>query len=208
MENTLVRRLRDNELQVVDAIRKNAMESGAKAYAVNEELAGCSIGDIITLELENRSLVRKTIFFGTPLSISEEAPSVKSIFDAIPEDNRWDSELNLLIDNNGEGANFLQQINRRFVRRPHAIKGMVVVSNNEDQREISPKMVEVPVNLGDARSKSQEFKGVYTEFNEYDLVAKPTMLGDFCGVSYDLLAQTKVKINIHIIAVDQITIRV
>ena len=206
-EKNLIERLRDNQVQIVKEVKEAAVKSGSKPYLTSEEISGCSVGDLITLELENDSDVKKQIFFGTPLSISEEAPSVPAILAQIPANERWDADLATLKDNYGAGAKMLQLLNRRFNRRPVVVKGITVVTTSEAQRSIAPRKVDVPVNPEDAKLRNEPFKGVYTEFTEYDMVNTVTVLGDFCGLKYEILPRTKIQVNFYIHAIDMISIR-
>jgi len=203
--DTLGQVVKENTNDLMARLNEVSREDRNKISYATDELKVCGVmdGKLITLELTNGTLNEKKFFFGTPLGISSEAPSIKTIWDAIPAVNRWDADLALITDNNGTGAEFFQEINKRFVRRPVCISSLTVVTDDTDQRAVSPKKVLVPHNLGDASERSMRFKGVYTEYNQTELIFEPTVLGEFAGLSYTLGAGVTVKMNFEIHLTDQ-----
>ncbi len=189
-----------------------AKQQAARNVWVNDEASMSNVAQskIITLDLTNGTNSKKKFFFGTPLSSQFEAPAIKAIWDQIPDDIKWSTKnqgdstsgLELITDNNGADAEFYQEINKRFIRRPVLVDSITVITTSETQRSVSPKKVNVPANIGDASENSMEFKGVYTEFNEVQLIFEPIALGDFTGISYEIGAGIQCKINFHLASID------
>ena len=190
-----------------------AKQNAARNVWVNDEASMSNVAQskIITLELTNNTSEKKKFFFGTPLSIDSEAASIKAIWDQIPDGEKWNVinppgveglGLEQIEDNNGNNAEFYQEINKRFIRRPVLVDSITVVTTSETQRSVSPKKVNVPANIGDASEMSMEFKGVYTEFNEVQLIFEPIALGEFTGISYQIGAGVQCKMNFHLAAID------
>jgi len=195
---------RNNADKIVSALKKNTANTGMNVYAANEcELIGSPEGDMINLTLENGTASDKIFFFGTPLGISAEAPTVKKIWDAVAQTNRWDDDLANITDNNGTGAELFQEYNKRATRRPALLSSVTVVTDNQVQRSISIEKVIVPVNILNARTESVATKGVYTEFSETNLVSDVIVWGEFSGFSYLVKAGVTVQLNIKVHAVDK-----
>ena len=197
--------VKENTNDLMNRLQEVSKEDRNKVSYATDEMKVCGVvdGKLITLEITNGTLDDKKFFFGTPLGISAEAPSIKVIWDAIPAAQRWDADLALITDNNGTGAEFFQEINKRFVRRPVCISSLSVVTDDTDQRAVSPKKVLVPHNLGDSSERAMRFKGVYTEYNQTELIFEPTVLGEFAGLSYVVGAGVSVKMNFEISLSDQ-----
>ena len=189
-----------------------AKQNAARNVWVNDEASMSNVAQskIITLDLTNGTNSKKKFFFGTPLSSKFEAPAIKAIWDQIDDDIKWSNKtqsngsdgLPLIEDNNGANAEFYQEINKRFIRRPVLVDSITVVTTSETQRSVSPKKVNVPANIGDASEMSMEFNGVYTEFNEVQLIFEPIALGEFTGISYQIGAGVQCKMNFHLAAID------
>ena len=183
-----------------------AKQNAARNVWVNDEASMSNVAQskIITLDLTNSTNSKKKFFFGTPLSIDSEAASIKAIWDQIPQSEKWNfpAAEGIITDNNGAEAKFYQEINKRFIRRPVLVDSITVVTTSETQRSISPKKVNVPANIGDASEMSMEFKGVYTKFNEVQLIFEPIALGEFTGISYQIGAGVQCKMNFHLAAID------
>jgi len=206
-EDSLDAVVTSNVANTMEALRKAVnTDTGTTVFAVDEAtLLGCGQSEMINLTLENTLTTPIVVFLGTPIGISEEAASVKKIWDAIPTAQKWSNPDTLagLKDNQGAGAVLLQEYNRRFVRRPMLISEISVVTDSTSQRSQSIEKVFVPANIEASRTEPMEYKGVYTEFNQYPLLKQPMVLGEFTGISYILQPETKVSLNIRIHAVDK-----
>jgi hypothetical protein len=183
-----------------------AKRSGNKIVAVEEmSVAGKINSRYITLELNNASAVTAyDLIFGTPLGIADE-------YTAVPLNTTFPdimfTGLADLSDNEGVGLNFLQLLNKRFVRKPVYISHIEVITpdtaKGSSQRSESVRYFEVPYNSSSDSAIGQgKYIPVYTEFTGVTILGSGVMVGEFNGFSYRLLTQSEAKLNIHLAAID------
>jgi len=161
--------------------------------------------NVITLELNNAdAVVEYDIVFGTPVGIGSEYAAVP--FSAtIP--NIMFGGLGVLSDNQGLGLDFMQLLNKRFVRKPVFVSHIELITpdtaKGQAQKSETVKFFEVPYNsTSDSASATSKYVPVYTEYTAVTIVGKGVMVGEFNGFYYKLLTQSNVKMNIHLAAID------
>ena len=193
-------------VQVMKNAVLQAKRSNGKIVAVEEmSIAGKFNSNIITLELDNASAVNTyDIIFGTPLGIASEYLSVP-LNTTFP--NIMFTGLGDLSDNQGLGLNFLQLLNKRFVRKPVYISHIELITpdtaKGQSQKSESIKYFEVPYNsASDSTVGNGKYIPVYTEYTAVSILTSGLIVGEFMGFAYRMLTQSNAKMNIFLAAVD------
>lgn len=183
-----------------------AKRNGNKIVAVEEmSIVGKMNSRVITLELDNASAVTiYDIIFGTPLGIATEYLSVP-LNTTFP--NIMFTGLASLSDNQGLGLNFLQLLNKRFVRKPVYVSHVELITpdtaKGQSQKSESIKYFEVPYNsASDSFVGNGKYIPVYTEYTAVSILTSGVMIGEFNGFAYRMLTQSNAKMNIYLAAID------
>ncbi len=193
----------------VNTIRNkvNAAKKGQNRIIALEEMtiAGKINSRYITLEVDNASAVTNyDLMFGTPLGIAAEYTAVP-LNTSFP--NIMFTGLADLSDNEGIGLNFLQLLNKRFVRKPVFVSHIEIITpdtaKGNSQRTESVRYYEVPYNSStDSTTAAGKYIPVYTEFTGVSILGNGVMIGEFSGFAYRILTQSNVKMNIFLAAID------
>lgn len=184
----------------------SAKQRGNKIVAVEEmSISGKINSNVITLELDNASAVNTyDVIFGTPLGIASEYLSVP-LNTTFP--NIMFTGLGDLSDNQGLGLNFLQLLNKRFVRKPVYISHIELITpdtaKGQSQKSESIKYFEVPYNsASDSTVGNGKYIPVYTEYTAVSILTSGLIIGEFMGFAYRMLTQSNAKMNIFLAAID------
>jgi len=184
----------------------NAKRTNNSIIAVEEmSIVGKINSRLITLKLKNNDAVNEyDIVFGTPIGIATEYLAVP-FNTTIP--NIMFNGLAQLEDNQGVGLNFLQLLNKRFVRKPVYISHVELIAPNtakgNSQKGESVKYFEVPYNsASDSSVGSGKFIPVYTEYTAVNILGSGVMVGEFNGFYYKMLTSSEVTMNIYLAAID------
>jgi len=113
-----------------------------------------------------------------------------------------------LVDQYGARAPFLEAINKRFMNQNALVHSIQAIAQDENQRKIAPKLVNIPVNLEDASFKRMASQAVFTELNEAELLKGKVSLNQNNGLAYDILPGVSVSLNINIAALETMTFKV
>lgn len=183
-----------------------AKRSNNRVIAVEEmSIVGRMNSHVITLELNNADAVNEyDIVFGTPIGLANEYAAVP-FSSTIP--NIMFNGLGVLSDNQGLGLDFMQLLNKRFVRKPVFISHIELIApdtaKGQSQKSETVKFFEVPYNsASDSASATSKYVPVYTEYTAITILGKGVMVGEFNGFYYKMLTQSSVKMNIHLAAID------
>lgn len=196
--------------EAVNAIRTIVDENRSKKKAIYTadamQMAKAKPNStFIRLALENNNATDNVnIVLGTPIGIATEYEAIP-MSDNIP--NIMFDYLADMSDNQGPGLNFLQQLNKRFVRNAVLLSYIeVIVPDNATgtaQKAISPTMIEVPYNsASDSCVNSGLYNATFTEYTGVSILAQGYILSDFTGFYYEIPFGSKPKLNIHIAAID------
>ena len=180
--------------------------AGNRLVAVEEmSIAGKSNSNHINLKLKNNSAVTEyDIIFGTPVGLADEYQAIP-YSSTIP--NIMFTGLADLEDNQGVGLDYLQELNKRFVRKPVYISHVELIapdtSKGQSQKSEVVRYFEVPYNsFSDSASFSGKYIPVYTEYTAVTILGAGVMVGEFMGFQYKLLTQSEVQMNIFLAAID------
>lgn len=157
---------------------------------------------VINLTITNNTAVTIPMPFGTPLSVSSEAPSIP-LWDNIAQAQRWDNALALMEDNQGIGLPFYQELMKRILRKTLLVSHIDVITANDAQRATSPEFVQVPWNsYSDSNKAAMPYNGVFTEVTIAQILPKGVAMGEFFGLLYNIAAGQTVQFNIGVCAWD------
>jgi len=183
-----------------------AKRGNNKVIALEEmSIVGKKNSNLITLKLKNTDAVNPyDVVFGTPIGIGTEYLSVP-FSSTIP--NIMFNGLGVLEDNQGVGLNFMQLLNKRFVRKPVYISHIQVIAPDnaigQSQKSESVKYFEVPYNSStDSSVATGKYIPVYTEYTAVNILGSGVMVGEFNGFYYTMLASSEVTMNIFLAAID------
>ncbi len=156
----------------------------------------------IQLSIANGTLTFKELFFGTPMGVSSEAPSIP-LWANIAQANRWDNDLANMTDNQGVGLPFYQELMKRILRKSLLVSFIDVICTDTAQRQLAPSIVQVPWNSPtDSKMNVMPYNAIYTEVNVTALLPKGSVIGEFFGLKYRVLPGQTVNFNIGVCGYD------
>lgn len=163
---------------------------------------GHAQSDVINLNLKNTSTDSTiSLVLGTPLGVSDTYENVP-LYDTIQ--NHFIDNQASIEDNQGANANFIQLLNRRFLRYPVLFESMEIVipsdtEVNNDQATTPIQRIFVPYNsAGDSQKISGSYVGRSTDKNFTQVLQEIAPVGEFTGIMYDVLPGANININIRL----------